>query len=207
MELVKVVFTTIKEEALFIIKKYNLSHIQKDLGMSFIYEWKRGDDEERIILAFYENNTGDISALVTYIYENYDVHKFVNIGVASNFWSVDLKVGDVVLPNTIVKYDTLIPSPLFLDYAVWENFDLHKFGLIMNGICITGNQFLWDIEKENIVKEEYGECIVDNDAFLVLSEVLKFNALDVCVVIKWISDWVDDTSIIDNSFAILDTIL
>lgn len=226
MELVKVVFTAMKEEAELIIKKYNLVQVHQ-LSNILFYEWKRGDDEEKIVLVVCWVGKVQAAIWASYVFENYDVHKFVNIWIAGNIGWADLKVGDVVVPNTIIQHDAYIPSnssefdylkaPIFLDYAVGENVDFQKFWLILNGICITWDQFIDDAEKMNALKEEYGECIVDMEAFSVLSVAREFNALDKCVVIKWISDWADENAknahmdnlefAMQNSIAILDTLL
>ncbi|NUJ97889.1 5'-methylthioadenosine/S-adenosylhomocysteine nucleosidase [Candidatus Gracilibacteria bacterium] len=225
MELIKAIFTAMKEEADIIIKKYDLKEVKK-LSNIIIYEGYREEDE-KIVLVVSGIGKVQMAIGVSYIFENYDVFKVINIGIAGNIGWDDLKVGDVVLPNTFIQHDAYLPSkseefdylkaPIFLDYAIGENLDLKKFGLIMNGICITGDQFIDDEEKMRTLKENFGECIVDMEAFSLLSVAREFDALEKCVVIKGISDGADADAkdahmnnlefAMNNSIIILDSIL
>jgi nucleoside phosphorylase len=94
---------------------------------------------------------------------------------------------------------------------------LKKFWLVMNGICITWDQFIDDEEKMRELKENFWECIVDMESFSLLSVAREFNALEKCVVIKWISDGADVNAkdahmnnlefAMNNSVILLDSIL
>lgn len=225
MELVKAIFTAMKKEADIIIKKYDLKEI-KTLSNIIIYEWKR-EEEEKIVLVVSGIGKVQMAIGASYIFENYDVFKLINIWIAGNIGWDDLKVGDVVLPNTFIQHDTYLPSesqefsyfkdPIFLEYAIGENLDLKKFWLIMNGICITGDQFIDNEEKAKKLKEDFWECIVDMEAFSLLSVAREFNALDKCIVIKAISDGADENArknyldnleiAVNNSVIILDSVL
>lgn len=44
--------------------------------------------------------------------------------------------GDIVIPNTFIGLQDENKA-FFVDSVVWENYDLVKFGLILNGICLS----------------------------------------------------------------------
>jgi len=138
----------------------------------------------------------------TYLFENYDINKLINIWIAWNISDQKIKVWDVFLPNTFIKHDLYLPfegehldyikKPIFLDYAVWNNFDLNKFWLILNWICLTGSQFIDNEEKRKELRETHSWDIVEMEAFSILSVAKSYRKLDKCVVIKAISDWADN---------------
>lgn len=53
-----------------------------------------------------------------------------------------VKAGDVIMPNTFLQHDVYIPEsidtlsylrdPIFIEYAIGENYDLQKFSLRLN---------------------------------------------------------------------------
>ena len=198
MEIVKAIITAMQEEADLIIERLNLKKI-KEFENIRVYEWKR--EEEKIVLI----NTwiGKIQASIatTYLFENYDVFKLINIWIAGNLQNSDTKVGDVFLPNTFIQHDMYLPFDgnhldyakkwIFLDYAIGDNYDLHNFGLILSGICITWDQFIDNEAKIQELRENFSADICDMEAFAVLSVAREYNKLDDCVVIKAISDGAD----------------
>jgi adenosylhomocysteine nucleosidase len=137
----------------------------------------------------------------TYLFENYEIHKLINIGIAGNMGNIDIKVGDVFIPNTFIQHDMYLPfegahldyakKPIFLEYAIGQNLDLTKFGLVMNGLCITGDQFIDDAEKVADLKDKFEADICEMEAFAILSVAREYDALDKCVVIKAVSDGAD----------------
>jgi nucleoside phosphorylase len=138
-----------------------------------------------------------------------------------------VKIGDVFIPNTFVCHDTYLPfdgahldyfkKPIFTEYAVGENYDLQKFGLILSGICLTGDQFIDDVAKVSELREKYDADVVEMEAFSILSVAREYNALDKCIVIKAISDLADASATHDqennlllamtNSIIVLDFML
>jgi adenosylhomocysteine nucleosidase len=167
------------------------------------------------------------SFATTYLFENYDITKLINIGVVGNLRGDMMQVGDVILPNTFLQHDTYIPEfintmeylrePIFLEYAIGEDYDLQKFELRLHGICLTGDQFIDKSEKMEELEETYGADIVDMEAYAILSVAKAYDKLDVCVVIKSISDGADNEAVKDfsgnldfamqNAIAILDFVL
>lgn len=199
MRLTKVIVTAMKEEADIIINRFNLKETKK-LKNLVIFEWERENEweKENIVLAL--TGIGKIGAAIgtSYIFENYQVDKLLNIGIAGSLGNVDVRVGDVFLPNTFIQHDMYLPfegahldyakAPIFLEYAIGENLDLNKFGLVMNGVCLTGDQFIDNEEKVNELREDHGADLCEMEAFSILSVAREYDALDKCVVIKAVSD-------------------
>ncbi len=199
MRLTKVIVTAMKEEADIIINRFNLKETKK-LKNLVIFEWERENEweKENIVLAL--TGIGKIGAAIgtSYIFENYQVDKLLNIGIAGSLGNIDVRVGDVFLPNTFIQHDMYLPfegdhldyakAPIFLEYAIGENLDLNKFGLVMNGVCLTGDQFIDNEEKVNELREDHGADLCEMEAFSILSVAREYDALDKCVVIKAVSD-------------------
>lgn len=202
MNNIKVIITAMKEEADIIIKRFDLKEVKKDSIPDGIrlFEWTR--DEDNIILALSGIWKVYSAIASTYLFENYDIDKLVNIWIAWNISDQWVKVWDVFLPNTFIKHDLYLPfdgehldyikKPIFLDYAVWNNFDLNKFWLILNWICLTGSQFIDNEEKRKELRETHSGDIVEMEAFSILSVAKAYRKLDKCVVIKAVSDWADN---------------
>jgi len=200
----KAIITAMKEEADHIIKRFNLKEV-KTLKNIKIYEWTKKNSWEQIVLVISWIWKVQSTIATTYLFENYLIEKLINVWIAWNLWNMDVKVWDVFIPNTFIQHDIYIPfdwehlnyakDPIFLEYAIDKNYDLRKFWLIMNWICLTWDQFIDDKEKVKELRELYWADIVDMEAFCVLSVARENNALDKCVVIKAVSDWADNEAI------------
>lgn len=82
----KVIVTAMQEEAEMIIEKYSLKE-EKKIGYMTLFSGSRKGDEgeqEEIVLAL--TGVGKIHATMatTYLFENYEITKLVNIGVVGN---------------------------------------------------------------------------------------------------------------------------
>ena len=206
MELTKVIITAMKEEADLIIKRFNLKKNEQKNGI-MLYEWIRETDEwdEKIILALSGIWKVQASITMTYLLENFDPDKIVNIWIAWSLNTSDAKVWDVFLPNTFIQHDMYLPfdgdhldyakKPIFLNYAVWDSFDLNKFWLVLSWICLTGDQFIDDEKKVLELREEFWGDVCEMEAFAILSVARYYNLLDKCVVIKAVSDWANNEAI------------
>jgi len=211
MQLTKAIITAMSEEADLIIEKYSLEEVKSDKIPKTvkIFEWERKNYDEdctdKIVLILTWIWKIAASLATSYLLENYDVNKIINIWIAGNLeneW--DIKVWDVFLPNTFIQHDLYLPfnwvhldyakKPIFLDYAVWENIDFTKFGLIMNWICLTWDQFIDDKEITKNLREELSWDIVEMEAFAILSVARSYWLLERCIVIKTVSDWADSDS-------------
>ena len=198
MEIVKAIVTAMKEEADLIMQRFDLKKI-KEFQNIHIYEWTLND--EKIVLV----NAGiwkiQASIATTYLFENYDIFKLINIGIAGNLQNTDSKIWDVFLPNTFIQHDMYLPFDwvhldyakkwIFLDYAIGENYDLHTFWLILSWICLTWDQFIDNEDKIKELREKFAADICDMEAFAILCVAREYGKLDSCVVIKAISDGAD----------------
>lgn len=228
MNLTKAIITAMKEEAELIIKKFNLKET-KSLKNIKIFEWTRSWDdwEENLILILWWIWKIQAAIATTYLLENYSVDKIINIWIAGNLTGNDLKVWDVLLPNTFIQQDMYLPfewshldyakKPIFLEYAIWENYDLQKFWLILNWVCVTGDEFVDKEERISKLRVDFWADICEMEAFSILSVAREYNMLDKCIVIKAISDWADNEAkeahmnnlefAMNNSISILEFIL
>ena len=203
MKITKAIVTAMKEEADIIIEKFKLKETVKKGNMT-IFEWEyvSEDGTDKIVLVLAGIWKISATMATTYLFENYEIHKLINIGIAGNLWNVDIKIGDVFMPNTFIQHDMYLPfegahldyakKPIFLEYAIGQNLDLTKFGLVMNGVCLTGDQFIDKPEIVSELREEYGADVCEMEAFAVLSVARDYDALDKCVVIKAVSDGADN---------------
>ena len=228
VKLTKAIITAMKEEAEIIIKKFDLKETNKLKNIK-IFEGKRvGDEwEENIILVLAWIGKIQASIATTYLLENYSVDKIINIWIAGNVSGTDLKIWDVVLPNTFIQHDIYLPfewehldyakKPIFLEYAVWENYDLQKFWLILNWVCVTWDEFIDNEEKISDLRINFWADVCEMEAFAILSVAREYDMLDKCIVIKAVSDGADNEAkeahmtnldfAMENSVSILDFIL
>ncbi len=233
MQLTKVIITAMMQEANLIIKKYNLKEIKNnDIPESMkVFEGEKEDYDEKtkdkIVLILSGIWKIQASLATTYVCENYDIYKLINIGIAGNLNNIDIRVGDVFLPNTFIQHDMYLPfewehldyvkKPIFLDYAIGENYDLKKFGLILSWVCLTWDQFIDDKEKAKELREKFWWDIVEMEAFAILSVARAYGILDKCVVIKAVSDGADSEAkdkhmdnlefAMENSISVLELVL
>ena len=228
LKLTKAIITAMKEEAEIIIKKFDLKETNKLKNIK-IFEGKRvGDEwEENIILVLAWIGKIQASIATTYLLENYSVDKIINIWIAGNVSRTDLKIWDVVLPNTFIQHDIYLPfewehldyakNPIFLEYAVWENYDLQKFWLMLNWVCVTWDEFIDNEEKILDLRINFWADVCEMEAFAILSVAREYDMLDKCIVIKAVSDGADNEAkeahmtnldfAMENSVSILDFIL
>ena len=228
MNLTKAIITAMKEEADLIIKKFGLKET-KSLKNIKIFEWTRSWDdwEENLVLVLWWIWKIQAAIATTYLLENYSVDKIINIWIAGNLTGNDLKVWDVLLPNTFIQQDMYLPfewshldyakKAIFLEYAIWENYDLQKFWLILNWVCVTGDEFVDKEERISKLRVDFWADICEMEAFAILTTAREYGILDKCIVIKAISDWADNEAkdahmnnlefAMENSIAILEFVL
>jgi len=233
MKITKVIITAMREEAKLIIDKFNLERITewKIPANMEIYEADRENIEEetidRIVLVLAWIGKIQVAIATTYVFENYLVDKLVNIWIAWNLESSDSKIWDVFMPNTFIQHDMYLPfewshldyakKAIFLENTSWENFDLGKFGLFLNWVCLTWDMFVDADEIKQDLRENFSWDIVEMEAFSILSVARAYDSLDKCVVIKAISDWANNESkdahmdnltfAMQNSISILEFVL
>jgi adenosylhomocysteine nucleosidase len=204
MIITKAIITAMPDEAELIIKKYSLKEV-KILWALTIYEWEilsEDNENEKLVLLLCGVGKIHSAFATTYLFENYDPYKVINIWVVGNLNPWNIKIGDVVIPNTFVQHDVYIPEaidslkylrdPIFTQYAIGEEYNLEKFSLHLNGICVTGDQFIDNEDLKAELVEEHSADIVDMEAYSILSVAKNYDALDKMVVIKSVSDGADN---------------
>lgn len=144
-----------------------------------IIEWEK----EKIIFVYFNKN--DITKVIEYLNENFIVEKYVIIWFSKIVRNHDLQAGDIVLPNTII--DNKWEHPIFIDYAVWENYDLNKFWLVLNWVCMEKICNCNHCDTTEEVSEEFLPDIEDCNTYKVLSsftkdEQEKFAVIRICTV-------------------------
>jgi len=66
----------------------------------------------------------------------------------------DLQIWDIMIPNTFIDSSN---KPMFLEYSIWENYDMKKFWLILNWICYSWNEKseeTWFVPLYNMIISE-----------------------------------------------------
>jgi len=167
IQLTKAIITALQWEADIIIKNYWLKEVKK-VGSLQIYEWTKKSDtneDEKIVLLISGEGKIHSAFATTYLCENYNPDKIVNIGIVWNLNHDQLKIWDVMIPNTFVQHDFYIPPELdfsksqreaiFLEYAIWEEYNLEKFSLHLSGICATWDQFIDNDDLWAEIRETY----------------------------------------------------
>jgi len=226
MKLTKVIITALELEWKKIIELYSLKFI-RSIWFLHIYEGERttiDKEKENIVLAICWEWKTQAAFATTYLCENYDFEKFVNIGIVGNLDHDTFKVWDVIIPNTFVQHDFYMPKSIdfskaqrktiFLEYAVWEEYDLEKFALHLSWICATWDQFIDNLDLASEIRETYWADIVDMEVYSILSVLRNYKLLSKAVVIKSVSDgadaWAEENSManleaaMDNAVNILD---
>ena len=179
----KIVFLRDKKLLSTMEENFSLASVEK-WDYFEVFEWKRGfwEEFENLVCCYYEN----FSKAYEYVSENYDIYKIIIIDQANILSSIDLKPGDIVIPNTFLN--AINNDAVFIEYAIGENYDLNKFGLSLNGICVSGYN-----------EEEIDVCadVRNNDIFQVVKDVSLDENIDKTVVILSI-EWNEGSNNILN---------
>jgi nucleoside phosphorylase len=206
MNITKCIITALQMEADLIIKKYDLKE-DKNVWSLKLFTWERKtheDEHENIVLAVCGEGKIHSAFATSYLCENYDFQKIVNIWIAWNLNPDILAIWDVILPNTFMQHDFYMPKEIdfsshlretiFLEYAIGQEYNLEKFSLHLSGICATGDQFVDNADLQSEIHEHYGADVVDMEAYAILSVLKNYHRLDRAVVIKSVSDGADEQS-------------
>jgi len=190
MKEIKVIFTQIKEVKNKILKN-NILEEKTKTDDYIIYEWYRElyKDEETVILVYFN----DFVSSLNYIKENYDIFKIVIASIWTKTWNLDIKSWDVIIPNTFISKKE--ENPIFTTYAIWENYDLTKFWLILSWLCIS-----WEVTNEDTFD------VSEKNIYNILTEIQKADLLDKATTILWISFEKDDDAI-NNTVNIIELML
>lgn len=185
------------------IAKYSLEKINNEnnivLYETIILNW---EEKEKLVFIKIEKN---IDLIFSHLEENYIYSQIINIDESKIFLNFELKSGDIVIPNTFTGLNDENKA-FFVDSIVWENYDLVKFGLILNGICLSvWNKKVDDLEE---LKEDFYADIIDINSYDLIGKNTKLNNDSIFSAIK-IVIW-DDEEFLDeyyiNALNVLDLI-
>ncbi len=185
------------------IAKYNLKKINNENDLDiFEANIKNEEETEKIVFIKIFKN---IDLVFNHIEENYIYNKIINIDDAKIFLNFELKSGDIVIPNTFTSLNDENKA-FFVDSVIWENYDLLKFWLILNGICLSvWNKKVDDLEE---LKEDFYADIIDVNSYDLIEKNTKLNNDSIFSAIKIVvwneEEFLDEYYI--NALNILDLI-
>lgn len=209
MEITKILISDSIDYFNAIIKRFNLKKINNELNNN-TYFWNRKTAEwnEKVILLFTWVNKIEIYSNMDYIFENFIPNKIINIWFWNILNTVDLKDWDIIIPNTFIeKWDNW--NVIFLDNVIWNNYDLEKFWLIMNWLCLSREEEYEEYKNHSDFMIDSWIDTYDNISYNILHYAEKKSILSNCLVIKWIK-WNNQDNkkvIIENSLNILELVL
>lgn len=185
------------------IAKYSLEKINNEndivLYETFVLNW---EEKEKLVFIKVEKN---IDLIFIHIEENYIYNQIINIDDSKIFLNFELKSGDIVIPNTFIGLNNENKA-FFVDSVVWENYDLVRFGLILNGICLSvWNKKIDDLEE---LREDFYADIIDVNSYDLIEKNTKLNNDSIFSAIK-IVIWDDDEFLDEyyiNALNVLDLI-
>lgn len=192
----KIIITTDENIKNSIIKRLSLSLKEKATDLE-VYTIQTED--ENIVLLF--NHTKNFDAVLTYAKDNYEVTKVLCVGNSMSLSDVDLLEGDVIVPNTIINEEN---EAVFFDYIIDTNYDLKKFGLVLNGICFTKTTPFANEEEILELKDNYVAEILDDEAFFLAKELEKREMISLSGIIKIVGK---NEEFIENGTDILELML
>lgn len=167
----RAIFTTDEFIKDLFIKKFDFKKITLDKFEVYNFKREKNDEIENIVFIYFKKEYS--KEAINYVNENYIVFKFVIIWYSKIVRNQDLDSWDIIFPNTYL--DNTWNNPFFLEYLVWENYDLNKFWLILNGIwmeknCDCNNCDNDDLEEKN---DEFTADVVDCSTYKILSNLEK----------------------------------
>lgn len=107
----------------------------------------------------------------------------------SRIVSTDHELGDIVMPNVFLAYnheidtvefsrtnrDNFLHDPLFLQhYEEQSDLNFDSFGLSIGGICVTKEDGMNDIDREQI-EFAYSADSVDEACYFLIAEAQRLN--------------------------------
>lgn len=185
------------------IAKYNLEKINNENDIILYSSFVLNEDEkEKIVFIKIEKN---IDLIFSHLEENYIYGQIINIDDAKIFMNFELKSWDIVIPNTFTSLSNENKA-FFAQSVVWENYDLLKFWLVLNGICLSvWNKKIDDLEEIN---EDFYADIIDVNSYDLFEKNTKLNNDSIFSAIK-IVIW-DNEEFLDeyyiNALNVLDLI-
>lgn len=203
----RVIFTTDEFIKNSIIKKFNFKKWDEVKFDLYTLQREIDDETENLVFVYFKKEF--TIEVINFVKENYILFKIVIIWYSQIVRNQDLDAWDIILPNTFI--DSSWNNPIFLDYAVWENYDLNKFWLILNWICMDKDCECskCDIDNSNEISEEFVSDIIDCSTYKILTNLEKEDTektvvISICVNSK---DDKNNTIFIDNLLNIVDVMI
>ena len=137
-----------------------------ELYTLYISDRQEIEEDQVLILA-----PVNIEKALKVIAKEYDIFKVLFLWWAKNLGNLDIDDGDIIIPNTFISKQW--EGTIFVDYAIWENYDLEKFKIILNGIC-SG------VVPENI--DDFYSDVQNQEVFWILQSLEKNDCLKKSVV-------------------------
>lgn len=176
----KVIFTTNSEIAKKLITNQNL--IKKDDNESYEIYFKTWEDFHIVLVNQKDKN---FEKSIEFVTSNFEVTNFYNIWTALSLDSVDLQFWDVVVPNAILNEKNEV---IFIENYIDKNYDLNKFGLVLNWMCVSLEKSIEDDEKLLEIKENFSADIFDFESFDILNTAKKYNLENKICLVKVITN-------------------
>jgi len=178
----KVIFSSNENISQRLIK--NLELVQKENNQDYEIYVKMWWEFHTILI---NQKSSEIEKSIEFVFSNFEVVNFYNIWTSLSIDSLDLQFWDVIVPNTIInKNDDVIFIESFTD----KNYDLNKFWLVLNGICLTLDKKIQDEDELLDIKNDYNCDIFDFEAYNIWKLVEKLNKETKFGVVKII--WEDE---------------
>lgn len=182
----KAIFTTENNIKDSLVDKLNLK--KEETTWYEVYTWVRESEEnlENIVLVY--SSINNFVNAINFVKENYILQKIILLWFSKILRNQDMEAWDIIIPNTFL--DANWENPIFLDYAIWENYDLNIFWLILNWVLYD----MW-VEKthcwsncncssgEDINNEEFSGDVKDMASYKFLKFLLE-DDLELTTVIR-----------------------
>lgn len=148
----KVIFTTEKNIKDTFLLRWDF---KKENTLWFeCYSWVKDVEEDTQNIVFIYSDFANLQNAINYAKENYILQKIILLWFSKIVRNQDIEAWDIIIPNTFL--DENWDNPVFLDYAVWENYDLNTFWLILNWV-------LYDMWVEKTSCSANCNCSSSND--------------------------------------------
>ncbi len=157
--------------------------IQSIKTWDFFLLWEIEKEENKISVFYWSDKT----KIIQFILENYlNIFKIVIAWQSEEYLGIELNDSDIICPNTFTSESK---ETIFLEYAIWENFDLEKFKVSLSWICSDKK---WEVQD-----------VVCSQIFDYLEILKKEDLLEKTAV--FINIW--ESSNYENLFNIVDLAL
>jgi hypothetical protein len=150
------------------------------------------------VLIYSKNN---FEETINYAKDNYEIINIINIWTSLPLDTLDINPWDVIIPNTFINKEN---EAIFLDYLVEKNYDLKKFWLILNWICLTLEDDIKNEDELSEIVKKFSAWIFDKEAYKIAKSFEENELLKISCIIKIVGK---DLEYIRNWIQILELML